>query len=375
MASNQITWPNAYWPLVGLALNTVIQRSGSVCGWDHSLEVYLKSAPCICAADTIAILIRFGVYRYKAGRTGSIALAAKQILEARHYYFLEAPERSTECPLFVRVFAAIASIGWAIVKLLNTKRIPLTQVWAIFYFAHYGVVSIMIHLSSKKEELAPANEDVELQQLENEEQGLSQQFIYEQRPPQATVEVQSRLAPSPRKFNLHQLDMILGCVAIIFQLGVLSFVDFARQPPQLDPISVRYTSQSLRFACLLISGVIHFHCASVDVDKAKIAFRRPRSFTLTLLILGLAFATLVAFERKFTLFYFLFAIATPIIAWVLFWNPTTLELVCPGGRKGTYQHVVVFDLFCKIFSLSLFWYSNCYNSEGTSEANWAQLFG
>ena len=333
----------------------MIHRSGSVCGFDPSLEVYLKSAPCICAADTIAILIRLFVYRYKAGRAGSFALAAKQVLKARDYYFDVArpPERSTECPLFVRVFASIASIGWAIAKLLNTKRIPFTQVWAISYFAHYGVVSIMIHISSKKEELAPTDEDIEL--------------------PQATVAVQSRPLPSPL---LRQLDIIFGCGGIIFQLGFLSFVDFARRPPQLDSILMRYTSQSLRFGCLLVSGAIHFHCNSVEhVGKAKIAFRRPRSIAFTLLLLGVAFAILVGFERKFTMFYFLYAIVTPIIAWVLFWNPTTLELVCPGGGEGTYQHVVAFDLFCKIFSLSLFWYSNCYNPEGTSEANWAQLFG
>jgi hypothetical protein len=323
MASNQITWPNAYWPLVGLALNTMIHRSESVCGFDDpSLEVYLKSAPCICAADTIAILIRLFVYRYKAGRTGSFALAAKQVLKDRGYYFEVAhhPERSTECPLFVRVFASIASIGWAIAKLLNTKRIPFTQVWAIFYFAHYGVVSIMIHLSSEKEELAPTDEDIELHQLGNEAQAL----------PQAAVAIQSQTLPSPQ---LHQLDMILGCGGIIFQLGFLSFVDFARQPPQLD--SMRYTSQSLRFGCLLVSGAIHFHCNSVEhVNKAKIAFRRPRSFAFTLLLLGVAFAILVAFERKFTMFYFLYAIVTPIIAWVLFWSPRTLELVCPGGGGG-----------------------------------------
>jgi hypothetical protein len=370
MASNQITWPNAYWPLVGLALNTMIQRSGSVCGWDRSLEVYLKSSPCICAADTIAILIRFGLYRYEAGRTGSIAIAAKQVLQSRHYYLnARRPEQSTECPLFVRVFAAIASIGWAIAKLLNTKRIPLTQVWAIFYLAHYGVVSIMIYLSNEKEELAPADEDIELHQLDNEEQTL---------PPAPADEHIELHRLENEKPPLPQLDMILRHVAIVFQLGVLSFVDFARVPPQMDPIFIRYTSHLLRFSCLLISGAIHFCCDAVeDVDKARIAFRRLRSFGSTLLILGLAFATLVAFDRKFTIFYFLYAIATPIIAWVLFWNPTTLGLVCPGGREGTYpyEHVVVFDLFCKIFSLSLFWYSNCYSPEGTSEANWAQLFG
>lgn len=365
MASNQITWPNAYWPLVGLAVNTMIHRSGSVCGFDPSLEVYLKSVPCICAADTIAILIRLFVHRYKAGRAGSFALAAKQVLKTRNYYFEVAPhpERSTECPLFVRVFASIASIGWAIAKLLNTKRIPFTQVWAIFYFAHYGVVSIIIHLSSKKEALVPTDEDIELHQLDNEEQAL----------PQATVSVQSQPLPSPKPL---QPDMILGCGGIIVQLGFLSFVDFARQPPQLDSNFMRYTSQSLRFLCLLVSGAIHFHCNSIEhIGNARIAFRRPRSFAFTLLLLCVAFAILVAFERKFTMFYFIYAIVTPIIAWVLFWNPTTLELVCPGGGEGTYQHVVAFDLFCKIFSLSLFWYSNCYNPEGTSEANWAQLFG
>jgi hypothetical protein len=321
MASNQITWPNAYWPLVGLALNTMIHRSGSVCGFDPSLEVYPKSAPCICAADTITILIRLFVYRYKAGRTGSFALAAKQVLKARDYYpeVARRPKRSTECPLFVRVFASIASIGWAIAKLLNTKRIPFTQVWAIFYFAHYGVVSIMIYLSSKKEELAPTDEDIELHRLDNEEQAL----------PQATVAVQSRPLPFPQP---HQLDMILGCGGIIFQLGFLPFVDFARQPPRLDSSFMRYTSQLLRFGCLLVSGAIHFHCNSVEhVDKARIAFRRPRSFAFTLLLLAVAFAILVAFERKYTMFYFLYAIITPNIAWVLFWNPTTLELVCPGG--------------------------------------------
>jgi len=62
MASSEITWQTAYWSLPPLALNTMMQPSGRVCGFDPALRTYLRSSPIVCIGDTTCIIVRFTIY-------------------------------------------------------------------------------------------------------------------------------------------------------------------------------------------------------------------------------------------------------------------------------------------------------------------------
>jgi hypothetical protein len=58
----QVTWTTILWSLLAVALNTMLQPAGTVCGGPPSLGFMLRSSPVICLIDTSYLLARLGWY-------------------------------------------------------------------------------------------------------------------------------------------------------------------------------------------------------------------------------------------------------------------------------------------------------------------------
>ncbi|KAF3291174.1 hypothetical protein TWF970_000406 [Orbilia oligospora] len=63
----QLSAASAFWGLVGLALNVIIQPTGRVCGFHPSVRAQVRSSPIVCVADSICIVTRllFNIFYYK----------------------------------------------------------------------------------------------------------------------------------------------------------------------------------------------------------------------------------------------------------------------------------------------------------------------
>jgi hypothetical protein len=59
------------------------EPTGTTCGFDASLRIYLRSSPIVCALDAAFILIRFVFYIRRYGYSNSLIRAAKEIRTAR----------------------------------------------------------------------------------------------------------------------------------------------------------------------------------------------------------------------------------------------------------------------------------------------------
>jgi hypothetical protein len=85
-SSNEVSWQSAYYALIPIALNSMLQPrepTGTTCGFDASLRIYLRSSPIVCAVDAAFILIRFAFYMRRRGHGHSLARAAKEIRDVR----------------------------------------------------------------------------------------------------------------------------------------------------------------------------------------------------------------------------------------------------------------------------------------------------
>ena len=155
-SSSHVSWQTAFWSLVPLALNVMTQPSGRVCGWKGASRFYLRCSPVICAADWVAMSVRYLVYLVKA-RSNQQAL--RMTLDARFRDLdddassdegFQALEKLT----FVRWMLFILGTLPQAIKLVFLKGVPWTQAWGVMFLVPFVTLEIMIILQTGAE---PAN--------------------------------------------------------------------------------------------------------------------------------------------------------------------------------------------------------------------------
>lgn len=156
--SNEVCWESLWYALIPIALNSMLQPrepTGTTCGFDSSLRIYLRSSPILCAVDATFILIRFIFYTRRRGHVYSLARAAKEIryargvVEERHQHqagetihevprlrpgYLLSPEANAYLLYFTIAFGVITQLPKLTVYSGGAGAIPWTKVWAWFYF-------------------------------------------------------------------------------------------------------------------------------------------------------------------------------------------------------------------------------------------------
>lgn len=53
-----VTWHVIFWVLLSLAINSMAQSSGKMCGVPSRYRIYLSSSPILCLADAVSAVIR-----------------------------------------------------------------------------------------------------------------------------------------------------------------------------------------------------------------------------------------------------------------------------------------------------------------------------
>ncbi|KAE8140986.1 hypothetical protein BDV38DRAFT_218478 [Aspergillus pseudotamarii] len=157
--SSQVSWQSAFWALVPLALVTMFQPSGRVCGLHPRLRTYLRGSPFICAADSLAILFRFATY-WISGRSPS--LAAQMILSIRFSAIDNAEDEPSETVRDLEKLTIIRWVGFLIgsfsqaLKLTAMQGIPWTRSWGYCYLTSFVVIELLNLLAHVVEDLPTA---------------------------------------------------------------------------------------------------------------------------------------------------------------------------------------------------------------------------
>src|SRR5271168_2572723 len=116
-----------------LALNCMLQPCGSVCGFPPRLRTYLRSSPFVCAADSVATIIRFGVYLLH----GVSPTRAARAIFALRFQNLDISEldglQALEQQAWLRILAFVISLLSQTIKIFACGGIPWTRSAAAAY--------------------------------------------------------------------------------------------------------------------------------------------------------------------------------------------------------------------------------------------------
>ncbi|KIM98753.1 hypothetical protein OIDMADRAFT_57100 [Oidiodendron maius Zn] len=395
-SSNEVSWQSAYYALIPIALNSMLQPRepiGTTCGVSASLRIYLRSSPIVCAMDAAFILIRFAFYMHRRGRSdvrtikGIIVRAAKDIRDTRDLvderprteedvHERPRPGRllSSEFNTYLLYFAIVLGVVTQLLKLTaysgGSGAIQWTQVWAGFYFGSWFVVEVIFWL-------AKLEDDTDLNRAE-------------------IKALERWIAPC---------ETVFGTLAILVQLGILATVDMKPIAPDPNILSMWFF-RGVRFAAHFAVFVVHipFLKISRKIDTKQAV---PGHYMGVLLIFILVPYIVLAWTQgqRFSALYFMISIMISYLSWMLYFFSWTKKwvLFCePGGSiapsnigdvenrsgvqirvpryeggsgKKVWQNVLAFDFFLRIVLLSAFWYVVHYDPTGTAKLQWANYLG
>lgn len=360
------------------------EPTGTTCGFDASLRIYLRSSPIVCVVDAAFILIRFVFYIRRHGYGNSLTRAAKEIRTTRG--LVDNRPRPEEAvheerrpgrllyPEF-NTYLLYSAIALAVVTQLpkltsysgGSGAILWTKVWAWFYFGSWIVVEVTFWL-------AWLEDDTNLNRAE--------------------IDAWERwIAPCEKVF---------GWLAILVQLGILAAVDMKAIPPDSN-IPHRWWFRGVRFAAHCAVFVVHlpFLVISPKID-AKQAVPSHYMGVLLISILVPHIVSALTQDSRFSLLYFMVSIMISYFSWMLYFFSWTKKwiLFCepgdsidPGNRREVenrrgvqirvesrhgetrLRNVLAFDFFLRIVFFSAFWYVVHYDPTGTAKPQWANYLG
>ena len=133
-----------------LAISTMTQPCGKVCGLPNRYSTYMRSSPLICLADTLSILIHFTTAAIGLSMTFETSLVI--LIKERFDKDRESDNaiRNIQQLTWLRyLFFAIGTLPPAI-KMIAMQGIPWTKTWAIMYLTSFLATEILVLLSWKR---------------------------------------------------------------------------------------------------------------------------------------------------------------------------------------------------------------------------------
>jgi hypothetical protein len=160
-AQSQFSGPAAFWSLVPLAFNVMLQPSGRPCGFHSYSRTYLRAMPLVCAADVISIILRLCTN----GLAGlSIRQAATATLESRYqccdYCDDSLPDdtlQDLENWIYLRWIVFVFGTLPAATKLFAVRGNPWTTAWASMYLINFFIIEILLIMKKSDVEYTSVN--------------------------------------------------------------------------------------------------------------------------------------------------------------------------------------------------------------------------
>jgi hypothetical protein len=143
-AASQVSWQTACWSIIPVALALMTQRAGSVCGTPPCLQVYLRTSPFVCLFDTLVLVAR--MFADIVFGKSTLGEAARRVVRAR-----------TGGPVQVDNMRVVNWIAYALgvlpayIKLFGFTKIPWTRAWASTYVASYIAIEVLFVLGAELE--------------------------------------------------------------------------------------------------------------------------------------------------------------------------------------------------------------------------------
>jgi hypothetical protein len=142
--ASQVSWQSAFWGLVPIALNSMVQPSGKVCDAPAGIGHLLQISPVMCLLDVLIFIVRTIAYTVK---TGTFSAANKEIIIERYTVddvnsgaFKEFRENT-----YTRWIVFAFSVP-QIVKLFAFQGVLVTQICAAIFLGSFVVIELFVVL-------------------------------------------------------------------------------------------------------------------------------------------------------------------------------------------------------------------------------------
>ncbi|PMD16714.1 hypothetical protein NA56DRAFT_649275 [Hyaloscypha hepaticicola] len=154
-ASSQVSWETAFWTLVPLAVNVMAQPCGRILGRDTRYWTYLRCLPIMCAADSLSIIVRLGIYGsgFLAKRGVRLPFWESLKLVIHHRFHDENEDEDAEG---IRAMGRTTWLRWLFfifgtltpaIKLLAFVGTPWTKAWGTMFLVSFILVEALVVLS------------------------------------------------------------------------------------------------------------------------------------------------------------------------------------------------------------------------------------
>lgn len=146
--SKEVSWQSAFWGLVTIALNTMVQPSGEVLGFPSRSGFVLRSSPIVCALDTIYTIT---VFIKHVSVLKSPRQAARRVLHDR---FSDSGPHTDSLTRFrhntvVRLLVFVLSTLTGVVKIYGMHNVPWTKIWASMLWSSFVILELLLFIAGK----------------------------------------------------------------------------------------------------------------------------------------------------------------------------------------------------------------------------------
>jgi hypothetical protein len=178
---SHVSWQTAYWTLIPLAINTMSQPSGRVCGLPSKHCTYLRCCPLLCAADSLSIFIHLTLFSAAFPFKDGVRLLI-------HYRFDDNKDndneggdiRAIQKLTFIRwMFFVFGTLGPGI-KLMAMEGVPWTKAWGVMFLLSFVMVEALVILSWNLgicEAVPEAHNEETLQRIKSKLSETNQVFL------------------------------------------------------------------------------------------------------------------------------------------------------------------------------------------------------
>jgi hypothetical protein len=133
---SQVTWHVLFWVLPSLAISSMAQSAGRLCGTSSRYRIYLASSPILCCADAVSMVLScFTVYiSLSVASTQALRVVLGRRMETGHRGLeLDHPRRSTWPSLLFFLLGTLP----AAIKLTPFSGILWTKTWGMMFLSSF----------------------------------------------------------------------------------------------------------------------------------------------------------------------------------------------------------------------------------------------
>ncbi|ERF73578.1 hypothetical protein EPUS_07512 [Endocarpon pusillum Z07020] len=145
------TWHVVFWVLMALAISSMAQPAGKICGRPGRYRVYLASSPILCVADAVSMLAHLAAAMYYMGigpKKASQLVVLARSDDAREGVGIESrPSAGFQSHTWPRIFFFIMSTLPAAIKLASLSGVPWTKTWGMMFVTSFIAIELVTLLS------------------------------------------------------------------------------------------------------------------------------------------------------------------------------------------------------------------------------------